>query len=240
MIKYAIKLKEFLLFSRITLLLKPFSNLLHFLYYFNKLISFVHQHKNGLLLNDFYVGKRDYSKRYKLYETVSLAHNKNTEPLMYLEFGVASALSFNWWLNHNKNEKSKFFGFDTFEGLPENWGSFYVKGDLAHGIPNINDSRATFIKGLFQDTLPQFLEANKAEMYQPKIIHLDADLYTATLFVLSQLYPFLKKGDLIFFDEFSVPTHEFKAVEEFTKAFYVKMKPIAAVNNFYQTAFVIE
>jgi hypothetical protein len=88
--------------------------------------------------------------------------------------------------------------------------------------------------------LPQFIEANKLDMYQPKIIHLDADLYTATLFVLTQLYPYLQKGDLIFFDEFSVATHEFKAFEEFAKAFYVKLKPVAAVNNFYQTAFVVE
>ena len=240
MIKYAIRIKELLLYTNLLSIFKPFESFFHFVYYFNRLTKFIHQHKNDLLMNDFYVGKRDYSKRYKMYETVSLAYNKNAEPMMYLEFGVAAALSFNWWLSHNKNEKSKFFGFDTFEGLPENWGSFYVKGDLAHGIPNINDSRATFIKGLFQDTLPQFLEANKLEMKQPKIIHLDADLYTATLFVLTQLYPFLQKGDLIFFDEFSVATHEFKAFEEFTKAFYVKLKPVAAVNNFYQTAFVVE
>jgi signal peptidase I len=55
-----------------------------------------------------------------------------------------------------------------------------------------------------------------------------------------QLYPYLQKGDLIFFDEFSVPTHEFKAFDEFTQTCYIKLKPIAAVNNFYQTAFVVE
>jgi hypothetical protein len=78
------------------------------------------------------------------------------------------------------------------------------------------------------------------ELNQPKIIHLDADLYTATLFVLMQLFPYLKTGDLIFFDEFSVPTHEFKAFDEFTQACYIKLKPIGAVNNFYQTAFIVE
>jgi O-methyltransferase len=240
MLKYIIKLKEFLLYSQLLTILKPCSNLFHTLYYFNRLTTFVNQHKNGLLMNDFYVSKRDYNKRYKMYDVVSLAHKKNTEQVMYLEFGVASALSFKWWLNHNTNTNSKFFGFDTFEGLPENWGKFYVKGDLAHGVPNIDDKRAMFLKGLFQDTLPGFIEQHKAELQQPKIIHLDADLYSATLFVLTQLYPYLKKGDLIFFDEFSVPTHEFKAFDEFTQTCYVKLKPIAAVNNFYQTAFVVE
>jgi ASC-1-like (ASCH) protein len=69
---------------------------------------------------------------------------------------------------------------------------------------------------------------------------MDADLYSATIFTLSQLYPYIKKGDIILFDEFNVPLHEFKAYKEFIEAFYIKLKPVAAVNNFYQTAFVVE
>jgi hypothetical protein len=64
-------------------------------------------------------------------------------------------------------------------------------------------------------------------------------LYSSTAFVLSQLYPYLKKGDLIFFDEFNVPLHEFRAYDEFTRNFYVQLKPLGAVNNFYQTAFEV-
>jgi hypothetical protein len=33
--------------------------------------------------------------------------------------------------------------------------------------------------------------------------------------------------------------HEFKASEEFTESFYVKLKLVAAANNFYQTAFIV-
>jgi len=57
---------------------------------------------------------------------------------------------------------------------------------------------------------------------------------------LSQLHPYLQKGDIIFFDEFNVANHEYQAFKIFSEAFYVKMKPIAAVNNFYQVAFVVE
>ncbi len=57
---------------------------------------------------------------------------------------------------------------------------------------------------------------------KPKIIHLDADLFSSTIFVLSQLYPYLKKGDIIFFDEFNVANHEFLAFKIFTESFYVK------------------
>ncbi len=54
------------------------------------------------------------------------------------------------------------------------------------------------------------------------------------------IFLLLKKDDIITFDEFSVPMHEFKAFHEFTSNFYIKLKPVAAVNNFYQTAFVVE
>jgi hypothetical protein len=69
---------------------------------------------------------------------------------------------------------------------------------------------------------------------------MDADLYSSTLFTLTTLAPYLKKGDIIFFDEFCVPTHEFLAVKNFTESYYINLKPIAASNNFLFTAFVVE
>ena len=69
---------------------------------------------------------------------------------------------------------------------------------------------------------------------------MDADLFSSTIFVLSQLYPFLNKGDIILFDEFNVANHEFFAYKIFTESFYVKMKLVGAQNNFYQTAFVVD
>jgi adenosine deaminase len=73
-----------------------------------------------------------------------------------------------------------------------------------------------------------------------KVIHLDADLYSATIFTLAQLYPYLKTGDIILFDEFNVPLHEFKAYTEFIESYYITLTPLTAVNNFYQTSFVVE
>ena len=100
--------------------------------------------------------------------------------------------------------------------------------------------RAEFIRGIFQDSLHPFIESNKTILRtKAKLIHLDADLFSSTIFVLSQLYPYLKKGDIIFFDEFNVANHEFLAFKIFTESFYVKLRPIGAVNNFYQTAFMV-
>jgi hypothetical protein len=235
-------IKGILIVFPVTLVFWPFSRLFIFLYHFNKMITWIYKNRKGLILNDFFSFKRDYSKRYRLYSALVKHFNLENEPLTYLEFGVAHGASFQWWLKENKNPSSGFFGFDTFEGLPENWGGFYAKGDMKAEVPHLTDNRGIFIKGLFQDTLNRFIGEKKILLSsgQRRLIHMDADLYSATLFALSQLYPFLRKGDIILFDEFNVPMHEFKAYKEFTASFYVKLKPVAAVNNFYQAAFVVD
>lgn len=191
------------------------------------------------IFNDFYTPFRDYAKREKLYKyVVTKLHLKN-EAFDYLEFGVCEAISFKWWLQNCSNIESRFYGFDTFEGLPENWGLF-LKGDMSANVPVLDDNRAKFIKGLFQETVGTFLQSNNLNNGKRKIIHLDADLFSSTLFALTSLAPYLKKGDVLIFDEFNVPNHEFYAFKIFTDTYYVKTKLLAAVNNYYQVAFIIE
>ena len=157
----------------------------------------------------------------------------------YIEFGVAKGNSMRWWLENNKNLASTFWGFDTFEGLPEKWGT-YDKGtfSMEGKYPNIKDSRLTFVKGLFQNTLIGTI--SKINFTKRNIIHLDADLYSSTLFSMLTLFKYLNEGDLIFFDEFGVPLHEFKAYDDFTKSFYIELQPIGAINNYLQMAFIVK
>ncbi|PWT77058.1 MAG: hypothetical protein C5B59_05055 [Bacteroidetes bacterium] len=235
-------LKDFLLFTGILRIFSPFNRLFLFIRNFNELKSWIKKNNtDSLLINDYYTPKRDYQKRFLLYKTVSDHLSLDKTDLVYLEFGVASGQSFFWWMKNNTNRCSKFFGFDTFEGLPEDWGG-YKKGAMAHGENEVStdDDRAEFVKGIFQDTMDKFISTHREILSKPKLIHLDADLFSSTIFVLSQLYPFLQKGDVILFDEFNVANHEFLAYKIFTESFYVKMKLIAAQNNFYQTAFVVE
>ena len=127
-------------------------------------------------------------------------HNKD---ICYLEFGVASGKSLRWWVNNNYGTGSKFVGFDTFYGLPEDWNSFKKGTFSTNGRPpDINDTRISYEIGLFQETLIPFIKNNQSVLSKSKIIHLDADLYSATLFVLINLDPYLKKGDIIIFDDF--------------------------------------
>ncbi len=188
--------------------------------------------------NDFFKFKRDYNNREKLYEFVIESQNLKTKPIDYLEFGVCGGNSFFWWMENQGNLNSRFYGFDTFEGLPENWGIGFKKGDMAADIPLLNDSRGKFYKGLFQETLPGFLSEIK-ENTNTKVIHMDADLFSSTLYALTAMAPLMKVGDIILFDEFNVPNHEYFAYTCFTDSYYIKTKLIGAVNNYYQTAFVI-
>jgi hypothetical protein len=192
-----------------------------------------------VILNDFWTFKRDYSKRYQLYQYVVDILRLKNEAFNYYEFGVSGGYSFKWWLNTCINKESRFFGFDTFEGLPEKWGIF-KKGDMKAAIPETDDPRAEFIKGLFQDTLQVFLKTHEIISGKRKIIHLDADLFSSTIFALVSMSPYLKKGDILFFDEFNVPDHEFRAFRIFSETWHIRTKLLGAVNNFLQTAFIIE
>lgn len=194
-------------------------------------------HRNGIM-NDFYRPVRNYNDRIKLHEYLVSTEQLVNEKIDYLEFGVCGGNSFFWWLEQNTHPDSAFFGFDTFEGLPENWGPF-KKGDMNAGVPELKDGRAKFYKGLFQDTLFPYLDEYNLNNDRRKIIHMDADLYSSTLFVLTSLARYLKPGDIIMFDEFNVPNHEFAAFNQFSSSFYIKYQLLGAVNNYYQIAIKI-
>lgn len=211
-------------------LVHPFSNSLNNALNMGQLSQWRKQHPvKGY--NDFYQKKWDYSRRYNLYEAIGQQEELFRQPIDYLEFGVAGGYSFKWWLKNNSHPSSRFFGFDTFEGLPEKWGAF-EKGSMAYTLDSlgINDPRAGFYKGLFQQTLIPFLE--KYENRNRRLIHIDSDLFSSALFVMTQLYRFLKPGDILLFDEFAVPRHEFFAFKIFTESFYIDYEVIGAANNY--------
>lgn len=204
-----------------------------------RLTRWISHHTSSTSFNDFYSSSRDNNLRYKLYEYVLKTEKLETEPIDYLEFGVFRGTSFKWWLNANRHTQSKFYGFDTFAGLPEDWGT-YKKGDMTAVIPDIQDPRHLFVKGLFQDTLLDFVDTGRLNSGKRKVIHMDADLFSSTLFVLTSLYRYIKDGDIILFDEYNVPNHEFFAFQCFTESYQVKYELIGAVNNYFQVAFRIK
>jgi len=187
-----------------------------------------------LPFNDFYNAKVKYEDRFKLHEHIFEKEELNKE-INYLEFGVADGISFKWWVNKNNNSDSKFVGFDTFTGLPEDFGVMKKKDYDTKGIlPDIDDSRVDLRAGLFQHSLPKFLK--DFDFSRRTVLHMDADLYSSTLYVLTVLAFKLKKDDIIIFDEFGVPTHEFRAFRDFFNSYMIKYEVLGAINNYLQLA----
>lgn len=229
-------IKALFSFLRLHVIFEPFTGFFLNLAYLSKQSKWINQNKN-IPYNDFFTSNRNRDKRFGLYTFLNKEMIKD-QPINYLEFGVANGGSFYWWLDNHNNTQSKFHGFDTFSGLPEDWGHF-KKGEMNNGneVLQTTDNRAQFYQGLFQQTVPGFLK--NFDNSKLTVIHMDADLYSSTLFTLCSFAPYLKKGDIIFFDEFCVPTHEFLAVKNFTESYYIDLKPVAASNNYLFTAFQI-
>ncbi|MDH3378186.1 MAG: class I SAM-dependent methyltransferase [Gammaproteobacteria bacterium] len=142
-------------------------------------------------------------RRSQYYDEVAKEFSLDTEKVSYLEFGVYKGDSLRYWLTRNTNSESRFHGFDTFTGLPEDWGHIPKGHFSTEGrLPTINDERCHFHVGLFQENLPGFINDNKNIFADRLIVNIDADLYSSTLYVLIMLTDYLKSGDILFFDEF--------------------------------------
>jgi O-methyltransferase len=231
-------IKNILLLLRLHVLLGFLIRPLSFLSNFLALSRWAAKQPKNIYKDSFSL-VRNYERRYDLYRHVIEQENLRDSEITYIELGVCWGVSFKWWMQNNENVNSRFYGFDTFEGLPEDWGLFYKSGEMVSSLPELNDSRGKLFKGLFQDTLPPFVSENTDLKNKRKVIHLDADLFSSTIFSLAVLYPYLQKGDIIFFDEFNVPDHEFLAYKIFTESFYVNLTLIGAVNNYYHSAFKV-
>lgn len=108
-------------------------------------------------------------------------------------------------------------GFDSFEGLPEDWRTGYGASafDLGGCLPRV-EPNVKLHAGLFDKTLPPFLEEFKESI---SFLHVDCDLYTSTKTVFQFLGKWIQAGTIIVFDEyFNYPSweeHEFRAFQEF-------------------------
>jgi hypothetical protein len=121
---------------------------------------------------------------------------KPDENGLWLEFGVFSGKSINIISKYTENI---VYGFDSFEGLPEDWRPGYEKGkfNMNGNYPTVNKN-VKLIKGLFQETLEKFITENNKKI---SFLHLDADLYSSTKYVLDTLKHNISKDCIILFDE---------------------------------------
>jgi hypothetical protein len=128
------------------------------------------------------------------------AWDHSTVQGMNLEFGVFNGYTLNALAR--KIAPEKVYGFDSFEGLPEYWAMRDDQG-LAQGyfavdhLPPV-ESNTELVVGWFNETLPGFLQQHPEPV---RFLHLDADLYSSTVYVLRELNDRIQPGTTIVFDE---------------------------------------
>ncbi len=201
--------------------------------YSNKFVEWLSQHP----CKEQFSGSWEEARR-ALWEFIIIT-NGFEGAIDYLEFGVQKGASIRWWTERNKHPDSCFVGFYSFEGLPAFWTADRPKGTFTthRKTPEIPDNRCSFRVGLFQNTLPTFFD--EFPLDKPLVVHLDADLYSSTLFVLCTLAPRLMKGSILIFNEFSDPHHEFRAFMDFVAAHNVDYELLGSTSRFLQLTLCI-
>ncbi|PPK67238.1 class I SAM-dependent methyltransferase [Actinokineospora auranticolor] len=162
----------------------------------------------------------------------ALAHSP--EDGMALEFGVFSGQSLKAIAADRAGRD--VFGFDSFQGLPEDWRTNIPAGAFAVDAQPVVDG-AELVVGWFADTLPDFLADHPGDV---AFLHLDADLYSSTKTVLDHVGPRLRDGSVILFDEyFNYPgweEHEHRAWREFVTRTGIRFDYLCYTSNDEQLA----
>ncbi len=154
-------------------------------------------------------------------------------PGLVCEFGVYQGGSIN--LLAQLLPERQIFGFDSFDGLPQDWrtgyqrGSFAIEGTLPCVKPNI-----ALVKGWFSETLQDFMAAHPQPV---SLAHIDCDIYSSARTVLEAIAGRIQPGTVLLFDEyFNYPGwqhHEHKAFREFARTCRLRYE-YAAYNASHQ------
>jgi hypothetical protein len=167
-------------------------------------------------------------------DTLRAALSRSPEKGLFLEFGVASGSTLKAIVE--KAPAGMVHGFDSFEGLPEDWRPGFPAGAFAtENLPDVPG--ADLVVGWFDDTLPGFLADHPGPV---AFLHLDADLYSSTRTVLTALAPRLRVGTVVLFDEyFNFPGwegHEHRAWTEFVAEHGLRFEYLAYTADDEQVA----
>lgn len=154
----------------------------------------------------------------------------------FLEFGVFEGASLRSWSSLNQNPETRLWGFDSFEGLPEDWHAGKGKGTFSTQgkVPELGDPRVQYVVGWFQQTLPQFLASFKPR--DRLIIHNDSDLYSSTLYCLTMMDASVRPGTILIFDDFYDSMHQFRALMDYAAAYLRRFRLIATTRSAGQAA----
>jgi Macrocin-O-methyltransferase (TylF) len=136
------------------------------------------------------------------------------------------------------------YGFDTFEGLVEDWqidehmllkrGTFSLSDPLAqrlirdtgasldHGLPTPLGRKVQFVKGSTYETLAPFLADRPAAPI--RLFHMDLDTYESCLHALETCKDHFIEGSILVFDEYLVTNGEMRAFYEFQSRYELEWR----------------
>jgi hypothetical protein len=132
---------------------------------------------------------------------------------LFLEFGVWTGRTINFIAERHRG---LVHGFDSFEGLLEDWTVQVRKGTFTTDgrIPEVRSNVCLHV-GWFDQTLPDFVSEHNGPV---AFLHVDCDLYSSTKTIFKFLGDRIVSGTVIVFDEyFNYPgwrEHEYKAFQE--------------------------
>lgn len=160
------------------------------------------------------------------------------------EFGVFNGNSLRIIRNFRK---PPVFGFDSFEGLPEQWdfgSDKHEKGHFTTNKPKDLPIGTYLVDGFFDKSLPEWVRAQTESI---KLIHIDSDLYSSAKTVLSILDSKIEKDCIIIFDELvnldgrytNWQDGEWKALNEWLEEFEREVEPIGRTES-QQVAFIVK
>ena len=113
-----------------------------------------------------------------------------------------------------KPHDSRYFGFDSFEGIPEikgkDIGGAFAKGDYAASRSKVTEylkrqeidlTRVQLVEGWYEDTCTEETRT-KFGLEKARVIHIDCDLYESTVTALNFITPLVQTGTIIMFDDY--------------------------------------
>jgi hypothetical protein len=132
--------------------------------------------------------------------SIEIAKQRFPSRKRILEFGVFKGDM----INHQAKRFPElgFVGFDSFEGLREDWpgmlpkGAFNLAGRMPRARPNVS-----FVKGFFDASFPQWIGQQTANE-PPLLVHVDCDTYQSTVDVLNLCSPYVSEGLIFHFDDY--------------------------------------
>ena len=177
------------------------------------------------------------------YDHLDAVCNLSSIPGDILEFGVYQGGTINFIAERFPHKR--IYGFDSFEGLPEDWNISYKekfnkhkKGYFAVDNLPIVKNNVTLVKGFFDSSLPKWL--NETSLEQISLLHVDSDLYSSAKTIFDNLNDYIVEGTIIVFDEFypwgrkryeTWEHHEYKAFCEWVKTYNRKFQVLYRNNH---------